>query len=251
MPVDIYALALRGYVDSRVARFIGITPECLTLWKRKHPSVRYALELARKHTLEGRYSFKSYVKGRMNSKVRAIWDKIEVWAEDDDGQKRIKALLNGYPIKVRQSLFFHAWVSHSFNASSACRFVGINKTTLEKWKLMPQFIRLMDELKFHRNNFFEEKLIDQVAMGDPSAIQFVNRTANRDRGYGEKIEVENTGTVKHELVLDLDKLSLSLACRKEILDAMRAYKAKQAQKAIEPAAIDVETVEDEEDDDNK
>ena len=107
------------------------------------------------------------------------------------------------------------------------------------------FAKLIDELKWQQKNYYEQALVDLVAKGDAYAITFVNRTVNRDRGYGDKIEVEHSGTIQHNHTIDLSKLNLSLSCRKEILAAVKAQESEQklldSKESAKDAIIEAET----------
>lgn len=228
--IDAAILAARGLNDKQIAASMGISLSTFNRWKQDKLLFIYALKKGQSAN-GARFSdgseFKEYVVGRLSPKMKKLWDAIELWAEHKDGAARVDAMLEKYGKNVRQSLWLHAYMANSFNASAACRMIGISKVTLEKWMESKVFHRLIDEMKWHRNNYYEHALVDLVSKGDPSAIIFVNRTANRDRGYGDKVDVNVTGTVKHEHSFSIDDLELPLETRKVILRAVRAYNEKK------------------------
>ena len=81
---------------------------------------------------------------------------------------------------------------------------------------------MIEEIEWHKCNFFEEALVDLVAMRNPGAVMFVNRTKNADRGYSEKIQVEHSGAIATSV--SVDELELPMETRKELLRAVRASK---------------------------
>jgi hypothetical protein len=74
-----------------------------------------------------------------------------------------------------------------------------------------------------KKHFFENALIDLTIMRNPFAVVHVNKTLNRDMGYGEKIEVEHTHT--HSM-LPVEKFSMAL--RLQIEAEMKAIQAEEA-----------------------
>lgn len=243
----IYDLARSGMTDCAIATAMGWSHRS-TLFRfyRKKPALKEAVERVR---AEGGKSetFRDYVHGRLPAKLKKLWDKILSWEEDPYGVDKVEAMLARRGQRVRQHLFFYALVHGNFNITEACRLVNISTTTFRQWlNLDPDFQALMEEIHWHKKNFFEGALINLVKNGDSAATIFVNRTVNRDRGYNDKhttdVNVSISGEVNHKHAqVTLKDLDLSLEARKEILQKLR-QKTAPAQLTHEQAGevIDAE-----------
>jgi hypothetical protein len=236
----IFNYARQGFSLSQIASLVGVSFQAFQLWREKHELVVEAIKQGKaEYTRNGKtQTFKEYVFDRLPEHLKELWDQIDACEEKQNGPERIDALLNDQGKKARQHLFLYALTASSFNASEAMRKVCINRATLNHWKDNdPDFATLMDEIHWHKGNFFENTLINACQNQEPAAIIFANRTFNKDRGYGAKLEVEVSGQVNHiHAVVDLDKLSLSIECRKEILAAV---KQQEEVKRLEQSRGDV------------
>src|SRR5690606_3058387 len=95
--------------------------------------------------------------------------------------------------------FLHALFVSRFNASQACRKLGISKKEFDRWKEEDLiFGKCVMDMEFHKGNFFESALMRLVEKGNPQATMMVNRTFNRDRGYNDVQEVQHSGKIEHE-----------------------------------------------------
>jgi hypothetical protein len=93
----------------------------------------------------------------------------------------------------------YALVNGHFHLSEACRKVSITKKTLYRWMgEEPEFRELVDEIQWHKKNFFEAALCKQVAEGNAAVIIHANKTVNRDRGYGTEVGIDVGGRVDHK-----------------------------------------------------
>jgi len=223
--IDAYELAREGLSDEKIAAALGVSPATIQLWKRKRPGFRYALKQARKgaskcvHTED----FREYVYNRLPPRLQALWDLLQECEEEPNAVQRIEALLANEGKNTRQHLFLYALSHYNFSQSAARRALNLSRDIVRYWtKFDPDFAALIDELHQAKKDFFESALVGLVARGDSPATIFANKTLNRDRGYGEKIEHEHTGAVQHNLsVVAVDDLQLPLEVRKQILDALR------------------------------
>jgi hypothetical protein len=93
-------------------------------------------------------------------------------------------------------------------------------------------MELIDEIQFHKSEFFETALIDCVEARETSAVIFANKTFNRDRGYGASVDIR--GNIHHttdanSAAVDLLELSeyLSQSAKTELLDALRKREEKK------------------------
>lgn len=225
--VPIYELARSGMKNTTIARTLGTNLATFKLWMRKYPVLAQALKQAREaisSSIEDGGSFRNYVYKRLPSKVKDYWDKLFALEEDPKGMVKQINILNSCSKNIRQHLFFFALVHFAFNPSEACRFINITSAALHAWcEDDPKFRELMDEIHWHKANFYEGGLVKLVAKGDSAATIFANKTFNRDRGYNDKVSVEVSGTVNQGISLD-ELEALSLDDRKRILAALRTKK---------------------------
>lgn len=216
--VEVYRLARQGMANVHIAARLGIQLPSFKKFLEEKPALKEALKEAR-DAAGNAEAFKDYIYGLLPFKLKKIWDRINEVEEDDDAFEKTKKILSGKGTQVLQHLFLYAIVQCNFNKSEACRKVGVEARKLRRWMLDPEFQELLNEIHEHKKNFFESKLVELVGRGDTTATIFVNKTINKDRGYGEKSSVDVTvnGQITHAHSLSLDKLGLSLEARKEIL----------------------------------
>lgn len=222
-----YDLAREGLAESHIAKALGVSKPTLIEWKRKKPLFRRALARGKNFSkgTKGTITFADYVYRRLPAELQDVWDRINRLSKCKTARERIDAIMANQGKQARQHLFIHAWIQHNFSISRAMRTCGLSRALFELWKRDPEFLKLVNEIEFHKKNFFEDQLIGLVRNGDTSATIFVNKTYNRDRGYGEKVQVEHTGTIQHSHALvSLEDLDLPLETRKEILAAIRKRK---------------------------
>lgn len=196
---QIYDLAKSGMSDTAIAKAIGIMWNTFRSWKDKYPTVRTALEVGRKNKdTRSVESFKDYVYKHLSEELKPLWNEIMEWDQNLTGREKVEFLLKEKGLRARQNLWVHAFIHSSFNASEACRLIGVDKNTLDHWcNNDPDFSSLLDEMHWHKGNLFEGALVNLVQQGDTSAVLFANRTYNRDRGYNDKQEIEVKGVIDH------------------------------------------------------
>lgn len=232
--VRCYELARAGHSDQDIAAQLGVSPGTFVHWKSNKPALRDSLDRGRKAPgAAATNTFRDYIYARLPAHLQSLWEQINLCEEVPDGTARLEALLSGAGERARQHLFFYALISSGFNASEACRKVNISKRTLDGWvKSDPGFAELLDEVNWHKGNFFESHLIERVAEGDTPATVFANRTFNRDRGYGDKLTMDGAVDHRHAhahahfhgTVADLN---LPLELKRELLHYMRLAREKK------------------------
>ncbi len=229
---NVYDAFLREKEETKIASALGTTFKTLQDWMEKYPDLKKARDLAisrrvTENTLAG------YIYKHLTPEAQKVWDEIEFWDEDGSATTRIAEILSGRPTKLRQEIFIHALISKSFNLSEACRIACVSRQTVESWRKTDlQFAQLVEEIQFHKKNFFESSLIDLVAAGNPGAVMFVNRTVNSDRGYGEKMQVNHDVDVSFQI----EDLGLDRDTKRKILDAMRAKRLNEPGQVIDVPA---------------
>jgi transposase-like protein len=96
----------------------------------------------------------------------------------------------------RQDAFIQAYLASAFNISSACRQVGIDRSTYYKWIEDTEFISKFNEAKESKKDFIESMLLERVAKGDTIATIFACKCLLADRGYVEKNHTHITAESK-------------------------------------------------------
>ena len=214
-----YEAFLREYEITKIAAALDLSYGMLEKYVARFPELAQARDLAiRRRGV--RHSFAEYIFQHLSPEAQAIWEKIKFWESSNSAYDKINAILEGKSKQLRQELFIHAMVSSSWNPSEACRIVGVSRNLLERWKRHDlEFRQLIEEIQWHKRNFYEQALDDLVASGNPGAVMFVNRTVNADRGFNERIQLEHTGTI--EVGFTIEDLDLDMDTRIKILDAIR------------------------------
>ena len=225
--VTAYQLARSGLTEHRIAGALGISQPTLIAWKASRPAFADAIARGQRDG-QGpggdKLDFAQYVFQHLPPDLQDLWETLEVAHLHPNGAARVAALMDKQGQRVRQHILVYALTHCNFNMSAALRQCAIPKRTLDNWcQQDPDFAALLDEIHWHKKNFFENQLLALVATGDSPAVIFANKTFNRDRGYNERVEVDVTGSVDiaHQQV-PLDSLNLSLDARRAILAAVQA-----------------------------
>lgn len=96
----------------------------------------------------------------------------------------------------------------TFNKTDACKAVKVNRSTVWRWvQDDPEFAELVREIEESMLDTAESELMKLVRSGDFKAVRFLLQTKGRRRGYGEKLQIEQT--TKHETI-DTKRLELIL-----------------------------------------
>ena len=242
-----YEYARAGLNESQLADAMGVNRLTLRKWRADDPDFHDAIlrgRSFRERTTGATISFHEYVFNRLPPDLKELWEEIAECETAPNGLLRMEAMFAEQGIRVRQHLFLYALTSTNFNASEACRRVGISKSTLDDWvRRDPKFAELMDEIHWHKGNFFEDKLITLVNAYEPTAVIMANKTFNKDRGYGQTVEVKHSGHVNHaHAVVTVGELQLPLGVRQAILVAMRDHQQQSNLPALgaEPIEVEVE-----------
>lgn len=237
--LDWYDAWLRTDNMGKVVEALNISSSnVLCAWMKRYPELKKAKELAESRR-GSRDTFSGYIFKHLSKDAQGVWDQIKFWDECKSFEK-IEVILSGKTKRIRQELFIHALVSSSFDVSEALRMVAITRETFEHWRESDlEFRQLVEEIQWHKKNFFEHALMDLVELRHPSAVMFVNRTINADRGYSEKLEVNHSGSVQQDI--SIDDLDLDIETRKKILEALRIKRAirdvQASVKHVNPAQL--------------
>lgn len=231
--LDIYELAKAGQSNMQIAKMVGVSwPTFRDKWMKKK-IVLDALTRGRKVD-QTASTFREYVYKNLEDDLRVIWDEIMDCDKAKTPLARMEAKLKSAGKMGRQNLFLYALVHTNFNFSEALRLCNISRSIVERWIAQdPDFGRLMDEIEWHKKNFFEGALTALVKEGHPGAVLFVNKTYNADRGYGpqrkvidKNVNVSVKGGLENHTTktIKLDDLDLPIEQRKNILRALREKK---------------------------
>lgn len=237
MYVTAYELARDGLSDTQIAKTIGVAWITFRGWMERHPALVDAVERGRKRRTPGdEFTFHDYIFQHLSPDLRPLWEEITRCEDEENQMERVEALLANRGTRVRQHLFIHALTKSCFNVSRSLRMLCIPRKMYENWRQNdPDFIALVDEIHWHKENFFESAFIGRVAAGDTTAIIHAAKTKLRHRGYNDKVEIEVSGTVTHEHLIDINTLDLDMGTRRAILEALRAR--KEAPPAIPYAQV--------------
>jgi hypothetical protein len=229
--VQIYRLVRLGMSDPELCQTLDVSRQSLWNWKRRYPEVREAYNLAKKDLHESE-SFPRWVFSRLSPELKEVWRKIRKWEKEDNGVVRIEAMLEDRGKRVRQQLFLHALCVSRFSPTIAMMRVNLAKGELDRWiNTDPEFAALVEEMQWHKGNFFEESLVQLVKEGNPAAVIFANKSYNAKRGYNPiknlGIDVNVHGQVNVG-VFDLADVMqfLSEASKLELLQAIRRKEAQ-------------------------
>lgn len=203
MYVRAYRAVKMGMSNHQAARYLGVTQSTFDRWIKERPAFAEAVREGRMK--EGSLgSFRAMYQMRLSPECRKYWEELT----QADGKKRRSAQkrLADLGGKLRQHVYLFALAECDLAASKARAVADVDPAEVAVWCADPAFARLLAEINECKKDFFEGSFIDLVASGDPAAIIHAAKTVNRDRGYGEKIQVEH-GTARQLGRPDLGNLS--------------------------------------------
>jgi hypothetical protein len=212
--IQFYDAYLREKNLAQVASTFGVTPWNLQKIIERHEELKLAVAMADENRKKGILA--NYVLANLSPKARAVWDKIMKL----NSYEEVDAVFKGHPVKLRQQLFCTAILFTGHDNSKALRMVGIDYNHLTKWKQDAEFLQMLEEVQWHKKQFFQKALIGLVAEGHPGAIVFVNRTVNADMGYSERLDLNVQGQAGNDVRWELDQLNLEPAVLKKVLEAV-------------------------------
>ena len=83
----------------------------------------------------------------------------------------------------------------------ACKNANCSRTEFYKWyNEIEDFKKEVDNITEQTIDFAENSLLKQIKAGDTTATIFYLKTKGRSRGYVEKVDVNNTGTIVQVIV---------------------------------------------------
>lgn len=232
-PFVIFDMAKNGHTDGEIAEALGLSVTRFVGWKKERPDVANALKQGRRGGISKTdvINFREYVIGRLPPHLRELWDDIERADHEPNRIEIIEVLLERQGKTSRQALFLHALLATGYDVSRACRMVNITRQCLKNWVQDDlDFGELVDEIQTIKKDFLEGALMRLCLAGDTKAIIFANKTLNKDRGYGEHIQID--ANVQGDR-FSVDDLELTLEQKKEMLKKIREKKAQRAAVTID------------------
>lgn len=238
--VRVYRLARLGMCDSDICKELGVSRQTFHRWIREKPELAEAMRMAEKERSEGE-TLPEWIYRQISPELREVWDQVRAWHREENGVLKIEMLLADKGVRVRQQLFLHALCVCRFSASHALRMVNVSKREFDQWVSSdPCFSELVQEVEWHKGNYFERQLVKLVQEGNPQAVIFANKTLNSTRGYGArmKMDVQHSGAVLHG-VMDLGDLLpyLSADTRLQVLEAIRRREKEKASRELAPVEV--------------
>lgn len=198
-----------------VAHAFGVTPWNLQKIIERHTELQLAMSMADENRKKGILA--NYILANLSPQARATWDKItklETYAEVD-------ACFKGKPLRLRQQLFCTAVLYTGHDYAKALRMVGVPYGEFMKWRQDAEFCQMLEELQWHKKQFFHKSLMGLVAEGHPGAVIFVNRTVNADMGFSERLDLNVVGgQAGNDVRYELEQLNLPTSVLKTVLEAI-------------------------------
>lgn len=213
---EAYRLAKDGLSNEQIAKQFRVSTVVFNKWMQTKPALKKALVDGRHQDRQHLESFRNFIYGRLTPKAKRLWDELDkaerAFEESEGTDDRRDAVIELFATqgkKLRQQLFIHALVTSNFQPSIACRRTGISVNEVREWAARDRgFAELLKGVHDCKKDFFESALMDLVAKRDSAAVIFVNKTVNRDRGYGDV--KDDVRRVQHEHRIMLDDLPVDV-----------------------------------------
>lgn len=227
VPVTVYRLAKQGLGNRDISRALGVSEKTFYHWVTHRHEVAYAIEEGRTDNSRKGESYMEYVHNHLPEELQETFAAITAPDRKRSPIAKLEAMIEDAGKRGRQNLLLHALLHYNWNLSKALEAVNVSHRKFRRWlEEDPEFSELIEEMDWHKKNFFEEKLVELVKAGEPSAVLFVNKTYNADRGYGAKktvtkdVNVNVRGQVNH-VPVSIDEIGLSPEEKRLILSKMR------------------------------
>jgi len=100
--------------------------------------------------------------------------------------------------------FLKVFKSKACNISIACESIGIERSTYYNWmekdkKFNTKVIAYQESLL----DFSESMLMKNISKGKEASVFFHLKTRGKSRGYVERQEIENSGTIDNKIELEI------------------------------------------------
>lgn len=223
--VTVYELAREGHSKRVIADMLPLNAtnvlECF-----KHDTALQEAYARGRHWRQKAKRMHDYVCGVLTGEAKKVWNRLESLSKKKRSSGvEIRKLFANRGQQFKQTIFMHAMVSTDFHLNRSLQMVGVSKKEYDSWTASGEFARVLDELRFYRDNFIEGAVFSKIADGDSSMVKFAAQAQLKDRGYGKESKVTFQGSMQHNHnhTLNLDAIldRVSPSAKREILSAMR------------------------------
>jgi hypothetical protein len=230
--VKAYEAMRSGLPEVAFAKEIGVSPICIRRWKEDKPEFAEAIASGKALVPRKKRGFSDYVYGQLPEDLQKTWRevmKLEGMADrlckmGRRQVRKVRTLIKAHRRKHKQMLFLHALCHNRYNWSKTSEMVGIHKRTVQRWmRRSRQFAELIKGIVEVKKDFVDEALMKLIERGSEGATIFAARTLLRDRGYGDKLQVEMSG----EVSVKLEDLNLPAETMRQLLQAIRQQNKTQ------------------------
>ena len=250
-PLELHLAAIEGLSITAAAKRLGVTDQCCRNWLKQHKSARRAWEhgtaTRAEVTQEGKQggSFANYVFRHLSTDMQELWELAIGDNMDGDIDYAVSAgVIAAAGDYARKRLYAHALACSNWNTNVAMQICGITYKELKRWQQHDEdFLQLMHELEWYKKNYWEQQLHNLVARQDKDAVLFVNKSINKDRGYGEQVAVQHSGTIgqhhtgaiqhEHSQLVNLGALDLPVQVLQQVMEAIERAAATAAPPQLE------------------
>ena len=253
-PLELHLAAIEGLTVEATADRLGVTGQTIRNWLKGKRAARRAWEhgqAARKDTVataDAQKDFAQYIFRQLPPELQVLWE-LAIGDGDDGIDYTVSAgIIGGAGEYARKYLYAHALACSGWNRNQAMQVCGVAYREVQRWQAEDaDFLELMHQMEYYRKNFFENQLHNLVARQDGAAVMFVNKTINRDRGYGESVAVnhsgkvtqDHTGTVNQNISLvALGNLNLPIEVLRQVTEAIEASKGQEQAQAVQVKGVD-------------
>ena len=99
---------------------------------------------------------------------------------------------------------FEMYLKKMTNLTETAKALGVTRRTLYKWMDKDAELKeMMESATETMIDMVETKLYSKIMKGDTASIIFFLKTKAKHRGYSEKVQVENIGEQKPQVVIML------------------------------------------------
>lgn len=128
-------------------------------------------------------------------------------------------------VAKRKSNFLEVYKNNMCIVATSCLKAGISRQTFYEWRREDSdFASKCEEIEELQKDMAEASILKQIKEGNTTMTIFYAKTKMRDRGYGEKVELDH----HTEVELDFSKLSdEELLQYNELLNKMHKTESKE------------------------
>jgi len=96
---------------------------------------------------------------------------------------------------TKQNQFIEVY-SQDKSISATCKHLRITRSTFYRWKISNEdFRQRVEDIRDAQIDLVEDMLMQKIKEGDTTSIIFYLKTQGKNRGYNEKIELEDSKNI--------------------------------------------------------